>query len=156
MIIILIISLLLECAISSIISLNSIFNPLFLIISLVLLYPYLKKESTKYLIVCSVCGFIYDTIFYNSIFLNTISFFLLGLMIILLNKYLSKNILNAIIISIISIIFYRLISYSMVCMIGYTNFNILTLFKSIYTSLIINIIYGIILYNVLKRIKNMI
>ena len=73
MIIILIISLLLECAISSIIILNSIFNPLFLIISLVILYPYLKKESTKYLIVCSVCGFIYDTIFYNSIFLNTIS-----------------------------------------------------------------------------------
>ena len=156
MIVILIISLLLECAISNIISLNSIFNPLFLITSLGLLYPYLKKDNTKYLIICSTCGLIYDIIFYNSIFLNTISFFILGLIVILLNKYLTKNILNIVIITIVSIILYRLISYSMVCIIGYTNFNINSLFKSIYTSLIINIIYGIILYNVLKRIKNMI
>lgn len=156
MIIILIISLLLECAISNIISLNSIFNPLFLIISLSLLYPYLKKDSTKYLIICSISGLIYDIAFYNSVFLNTICFFILGLVVIQFNKYLSKNILNTIIIIITSIILYRLISYSMVCIIGYTNFNINSLFKSIYTSLIINIIYGIILYNVLKRIKNMI
>ena len=154
--VILIISLLLECAISNIISLNSIFNPLFLIISLGLLYPYLKKDSTKYLIICSISGLIYDTIFYNSIFLNTISFFILGLIIILLNKYLSKNILNSVIISIIVITLYRLISYSILCIIGYTSFNIMILLKSIYTSLIINIIYEIILYNVLKRIKNMI
>ena len=153
MIIILIISLLLECAISNIISLNSIFNPLFLITSLSLIYPYFKKDTTKYLIICSTSGLIYDIVFYNSIFLNTISFFILGLIVILLNKYLSKNILNIVLITIISIILYRLISYILLILIGYTNFNLLVLFKCIYTSLVINIIYGIMLYLLLKKIK---
>ncbi len=151
--IVLIISLLLECVISNLIDLNSIFIPLFLLISFIVVYPYLKKDIEKYLIICTVSGLIYDISFYNSTFINTISFFIIGLLVILLYKYLNSNILNLVLKVIIIVTMYRIISFSMLCIIGYIDFNLTLLFRSIYSSYIINIIYIILLYLILFKIK---
>ncbi len=140
---ILFISLILETIVSNVVGINSIFIPLFFIMSLILIYP---KED--YLIICFICGLIYDICFYNSLFINTISFILIGLLIPNLKKY------NIYFKSIIVIIFYRFISYSMLVLIGYTKFNISLLFKSIYSSIILNIIFIILVklcYNIKRK-----
>ncbi len=140
---ILFISLILETIVSNVVGINSIFIPLFFIMSLILIYP---KED--YLIICFICGLIYDICFYNSLFINTISFILIGLLIPNLKKY------NIYFKSIIVIIFYRFISYFMLVLIGYTKFNINLLFKSIYSSIILNIIFIILVklcYNIKRK-----
>lgn len=140
---ILFISLILETIVSNVVGINSIFIPLFFIVSLILIYP---KED--YLIICFICGLIYDICFYNSLFINTISFILIGLLIPNLKKY------NIYFKSIIVIIFYRFISYFMLVLIGYTKFNINLLFKSIYSSIILNIIFIILVklcYNIKRK-----
>lgn len=151
--IILLFSFLLECSFSNILSINSILIPLFLLTSLTIIYPYLKKEKHNFIIICTILGLLYDISFYNSAFINTISFGVCSIIIIIGYNYLTYNILNANIINLLVIIFYRIISYLLLCLIDYLSFNGLILLKGIYSSLIINILYGIIIYIIIDLVS---
>lgn len=150
--VILIFSFLFESSFSNIINTNSFFIPLFLITSLTILYPYFKNKKTNFIIVCLICGLFYDVIFLDSVFINTLSFGLIGLLIMFGYNYINYNIYNANIINIIIIIFYRFVGYLLLCIVDYVSFNENVLMEGIYNSLLINIIYGIILYLIVDLI----
>ena len=150
--IVIVLSFFLEIVFSNIVSLSSLFIPLFLIVSLVLMYPYFKSKM-YFIIVCAICGLIYDLGFVNTAFINTLCFTFVGLMIMFLHSYINYNLVSTNIVNVIIIIFYRVISYLLLCLTAYTSFHITTLLRGIYTSLIINIIYGIILYLLLELIS---
>ena len=149
--VVLITSFLLEVIFSNIVRLNSLFIPLFFIASLVIMYPYFKSKL-NYLIVCLLCGLLYDLGFMNTAFINTLCFTFTGLIIMLLHSYMNYNLVSTNIVNLLAIIFYRLITYLLLCLVAYNNFHILTLLKGIYSSLLINIMYGVILYLVLEII----
>lgn len=150
---VLVISLLLEAIFSNIVSLNSLFIPLFLITSLVIIYPYFCKKNINFFLVCLISGFLYDLIFADSLFINTLSFSFAGIIIILGYSYVNYSIYSSNILNIIVIILYRIISYLLLCIIGYTTFNENILLSGISSSLILNIIYGLILYLVIDMIS---
>ena len=150
---VLVISLLLEAIFSNIVSLNSLFIPLFLITSLVIIYPYFCKKNINFFLVCLVSGFLYDLIFADSLFINTLSFSFAGIIIILGYSYVNYSIYSSNILNIIVIILYRIISYLLLCIIGYTTFNENILLSGVSSSLILNIIYGLILYLVIDMIS---
>ncbi len=149
---ILIFSIFFEAIISNIVYINSIFIPLFLITSLVIIYPYFSNKK-NYLILSILFGLLYDIMFVNSAFISTISIFICSSIISILFELLNYNLFNSSLINIIIIIIYRIITYILLILIGYINFNLSLLFKSIYLSLILNIIYGIIIYIILKKIN---
>ena len=149
--VVIVLSFFLEIIFSNIVSLTGIFIPLFLIVSLVLMYPFFKSKL-YFMIVCFVCGLIYDLGFLNTVFVNTLCFVALGLMIILIHSYMNYNLVSTTIVNVIIIVFYRIISYLLLCLTAYTNFHMYTLFRGIYSSLIINIIYGVSLYLLLELI----
>ena len=149
---ILIFSLFFEAVISNIVEMNSIFTPLFLLTSLTIIYPYFKNKK-NYVVLMVVLGAFYDVMFVNSAFISTISFFACSFVIILLFKIINYNLLNSSIINIAIIILYRIITFLLLILIGYINLNISLFLKSIYSSLITNIIYGIIIYIILKKIN---
>lgn len=150
---VLVISLLLEAIFSNIVSLNSLFIPLFLITSLVIIYPYFCKKNINFFLVCLISGFLYDLIFADSLFINTLSFSFAGIIIILGYSYVNYSIYSSNILNTIVIILYRIISYLLLCIIGYTTFNENILLSGISSSLILNIIYGLILYLVIDMIS---
>ncbi len=150
---VLVISLLLEAIFSNIVSLNSLLIPLFLITSLVIIYPYFCKKNINFFLVCLVSGFLYDLIFADSLFINTLSFSFAGIIIILGYSYVNYSIYSSNILNIIIIILYRIISYLLLCIIGYTTFNENILLSGVSSSLILNIIYGLILYLVIDMIS---
>ncbi len=150
--IVLIISFLLEIIFSNIVFLTSLFIPLFLIVSLVIIYPY-SKSKVSFVIICSICGLIYDLGFLNTAFVNTLCFTVLGLLIIFLHTYINYNLVSTNIVIIIIISLYRIISYLLLCLTAYISFNVNTLFIGIYSSLIINIIYGVSIYLILEFIS---
>ncbi len=150
---VLVISLLLEAIFSNIVSLNSLLIPLFLITSLVIIYPYFCKKNINFFLVCLVSGFLYDLIFADSLFINTLSFSFAGIIIILGYSYVNYSIYSSNILNIIVIILYRIISYLLLCIIGYTTFNENILLSGVSSSLILNIIYGLILYLVIDMIS---
>lgn len=155
--IIIIISFLFESIFSNIVNNYSILTPLFLITSLSILYPYFKKNKFNFVIVCIICGLFYDIAFTDLPFVNTISFGLCSGLIILGFNYVNYNIYSSNIINILNIVFYRVISYLLLCIIDYVNFNEVFLLEGISHSLLVNIIYGIILFiivDLLSKIFN--
>lgn len=153
--IILIFSFLLEAAFTNFISPNSIFIPLFVITSLVLLYPYFENKNLNYIIVCLILGLFYDIVFTNSLFVNTISFGLMGGLTILCYNYVKYNIYTSNIINTIILISYRIISYVIVLSVNYVSFNNKIFFSGIYKSLILNVVYGVILYFIIELLAKL-
>ncbi len=146
-------SLFLENILSNHIPLNSMFTPLFTVVSLVLIYPYFVNDDDKFLKYCAITGLIYDLIFTNTVPLNLISFLLVGLIIKLINITLSNNFINVMIIAACSVIMYLIITYFLLVIIGYKTFNFNYLITSIYQTLFANIIYSFIGYIISDKIS---
>lgn len=151
--IIILFSFIFESVFSNIVNSYSFLTPLFLLTSLGILYPYFKNKRINFFIVCIICGLFYDIVFTDSPFINTISFGLCSGLIILIYNYVNYNIFSSNIINIIFIIFYRVISFLLLCIIDFINFNELILLEGIYNSLLINIIYGIILFIIMDLLS---
>ena len=151
-----IISFILDNFISNFINHSSLFYSLFTLLSLILIYPKHTKKLNKYYLTSFLLGLIYDIAVTDTLFLNAFIFLLLSYIINYIFRKIPYNYLSVLIISIISIIYYRVITYIVLLLLNYLNFNLLTLLKSIYNSLILNIIYITILYNkklIFKKIK---
>lgn len=125
---------------------NSLFLPLFSIISLIIIYPYFNNDDFKFFQFCAGVGLAYDLIFTNTLIFNMVIFLGIGVIIKLINFFISNNPLNIILISLLTIISYRIITFSILCIVGYKTFSINSLSKSIYSSLLLNIIYAFLVY----------
>lgn len=151
---VLILSFLLEASLSTIVSTNSLFIPLFLLTSLTILFPYFKNKKENFFIVSLICGLFYDIAFYNTIFVNTISFAMFSGFIILCYNYINYNIFNSNFLNIFALIFYRIISYSILCIVDFIHFNQNILIKGICSSILANLIYGILIYIIVNKISS--
>lgn len=150
MIILLILSILLESIISNIVNI-SFLEPCILVTTLLFIYPYYKNKKIKYIIICTICGLLYDILFTNTLYVNTIFYTIYGLFITFLYEYIDYNIYSFNILNLLSIIFYRVIIYLLLSLLNYFKFDINILFNGIINSIILNIIYGFILFKIKKR-----
>lgn len=139
------ISFLLDMILSSYLKYTSVFKPLFVISNL--LFLDYKKQNT---ICVLICGILYDIAYTSTFPLNTLLFF--GIYFIL-NKFnlKDKNIFLYLVLNTIIIIIYRFISLTIFSFFNVTSFNYIILFKEIYSSIILNLIYTCILYFIYKK-----
>lgn len=145
--IVIIISFVLEGILSKYIPTNSLlFELLFTLISLIIIYPYFHNNENKYFGLCFFTGLLYDIVYTNTFLFNAVVFLIIGFIIKKINNVISNNSINVAIMSLIIIIIYRIIIYFILCLISYLNFNIKDLLYSIASSLVLNIIYSAILY----------
>lgn len=152
--IILLISFILQGMLSNFINIDtSIFNLLLPIIALIITYPFFCKNLSRYLIYAGIYGFLYDLIYTDTLILYAGLFVIIAFIISLLNIIFSNNIINIGFISGLVIIIYRIISYTILVIINYIPFDMNLLFHSIYSSLVINILYAIILYFISDKIS---
>ena len=155
--IILIFSFLFEATFTKVVNIYSLLTPLFLLTSLTILYPYFKKNNFNFIIASIICGLFYDVSLTGSPFINTISFGICSGFIILGYNYMNYNIVNSNFINIIIICIYRIVSYLLLCIIDYIKFNETFLLEGMYNSLVVNVIYGIIIFiivNLIAKIFN--
>lgn len=139
---ILVISFLLDNLISFFLNINLLFNPLLSLVSLIIIFRYYhKKDENKYLITSFVLGLVYDIVCTDTIFLNAGIYLLLSLFIIKFYKIFSYNLLNSAILLIIVIIIYRSITFLVLSNFNFISFNLYHLLQSIYSSLILNLLY---------------
>lgn|SRR5574344_935433 len=153
-IVIMIISFLLDGIISNIVGMNSILLPLTLLTSFIIIYPYFCKDNKKYLIYLIIAGVFYDLAYGDIYLLNVIIFPIMGLFISFLYDNLSTNTFTFILKLLLVVSIYRLVTYIVYLVFSVSHFNILLLFTSIYRSLLLNIIYGLILYLITNIISN--
>lgn len=126
--------------------------PMFTIVSLVLMYPYFNNNQSGFLKYTIIVGLLYDITITNTLCVNAIIFGFLSFLIYMLDSVISNNLLSIIIKSILIIILYDIIMYLILVLIGYINFNFLVLPIKILKSIILNVIYIIVTYNITDRI----
>ena len=144
---IIIISFILENIVSNIIPVNTtLFNVCFVPISLIIIYPYFNKFNNKYLVTCFITGLCYDLIFTSTLFFYAIIFLVIGVVIKYICNRLSINTISISILSIIVILLYIVFVYFVLVVINYFKYDFNYLLKSIYSSIILNVIYAIIIY----------
>ena len=148
MIILIIISIILDGVFSNF---SNIFFPLF---SLSLL-PIIYKHKKNLIIYSLIIGLIYGLIFTNMFLLEIISYYICSLFIICFFKKFNYNIYNLLLNTLLNIILYRTINFIVLSLSNIIPFSISLLFKSIYSSLILNIIYIILIYLITNK-KNVI
>lgn len=129
---------------------NSFFLPLFTLVTIVLLHSYLKGNLKKCIIVGFIYGLLYDCIYTQALFLDGFLFVCVILILQFLCQFVSCTMIGISFLLFFSICVYRIGSYIILCMIGYINFNVPFLFLAIQSSIILNLIYGILLFYVLK------
>lgn len=148
-ILILIISFYLEGILSSI---GNIL-PLFTLISLIIIYPYLYNLKKDYYKICFIIGLLYDVAYTDTLFLNAFIFLIIGFFIIKINIIMTNNIFNVALISLIVVILYRILVFIILIFINYIDIDINSFFVSIINSLFINILYGMLLYKITDLIS---
>lgn len=137
---ILIISIILENSWSLIFPRTSLFLGLFSLVTIFSIYP-LFKDDKKYLCTCFIYGLFYDIIFTNTILLNAFIFLLIAYFIPKIYKVFQLNFFLTLIFGICLISLYRTVSYLILSVINNWNINYEVLLQSIYSSLIISLIY---------------
>ena len=149
-----ILSFILDGIISLLIIPNSLFFPLFTLMSLLVIYKF-KLSNSLYLIICGIIGLIYGITYHNAL-LDMGLFILIGIFIIIIYNKFNIDSLSIILLSVFLIIIYRLFTYIFLLFNEYI-FNPYQLFKGIYSSLIINILYVLIInkiINILNKKNN--
>lgn len=145
------ISFICDGVLSLLISQNSLFIPLLSIMSLIVVYPHLKNKQSIVMI-GGILGLLYDIVYTQTLFFNTILFVCLSLIILLFYKYVPFNIVNSYFLAILLIFLFRICSYLVLTFFYQSSFNWTALFKSIYSSLIINFVYLLIVPFILNKI----
>ena len=85
---------------------NSLFLPLFTIVSLVIIYPYFNNDNFRYFKFIAIIGLLYDIAYFNTLFYNFFIFIALGFVIGLINYLLSNNIYTNILMTVVIITIY--------------------------------------------------
>ena len=149
---ILIISFLLEGIISNFVPINGFLAPLFTLVALIIIYP-LFDEASEYYKYAFVTGLAYDLFYTDTILFHAIIFCFMAFIITRLNLVLSDNYINILIIIALCILIYRIITYILLVLVSSMSFNFIALIFSVLKSLIINLIYSIIVFFVVKTFQ---
>ncbi len=139
-----IISFLLDSLLSNYISPSitsmSIFNTIYTIIAIILIYNYFDNDK-KYLKIIIPLSILFDIVYTNTFMINIILFIIIYIIFKQLNYYIPNNLFTINIKTILGIIIYNILSYIILLLFNVNNYPITILLTIIYKSIIMTIIY---------------
>lgn len=154
-ILIIIFSLFLDFLLSNInYSLLSYFYPMITITTIVYLSNfYTNPNRSNYYLLVFLTSIIYDSIFVGNLLITVSSFMIVAILNMFLKRHLRSNLFNNILMLILSIILYEMFILLLLFVVGYKSFEFSMLLYKITHSLLLNTIYIVIMFLVLKPKK---
>ena len=154
-ILIIIFSLFLDFLLSNInYSLLSYFYPMITITTIVYLSNlYTNPNRSNYYLLVFLTSIIYDSIFVGNLLITVSSFMIVAILNMFLKRHLRSNLFNNILMLILSIILYEVFILLLLFLVGYKSFEFSMLLYKITHSLLLNTIYIVIMFLVLKPKK---
>lgn len=154
-ILIIIFSLFLDFLLSNInYSLLSYFYPMLTITIIVYLSNlYTNPNRSNYYLLVFLTSIIYDSIFVGNLLITVSSFMIVAILNMFLKRHLRSNLFNNILMLILSIILYEVFILLLLFVVGYKRFEFSMLLYKITHSLLLNTIYIVIMFLVLKPKK---
>lgn len=148
----LIISFILDGIFSNILPINSLFNPLFTLIALIVVFPYYNEEK-KYYKHAFFIGLAYDLIYTDTMIFYAFLFLFFSFLISKATLLIADNYFGLMILSLFFIALFRIVTYICLIVTGNINFDLEVLFRSVYTSIIPNLIFALILNMITNIIR---
>lgn len=130
----------------------SIFTPLLTLISIFMIYPFFKKKERNYFVIIFIIGIIYDLLYTNLLFFNGVIFVILGLLIKYIYKTYEITPLRLILYLIILITSYETLTGIILLIYNVVPVTFYKVFYKIINSLLLNIIYGELIYLIIKAL----
>ncbi len=144
-------SILLEMVVSCFIPIDTNYwNTLFTLVAILVIGPYFGTNGKLYYKIAFGMGLLYDILCNNTLFLGAVTFTLIAFLNFSIYQILSNFIATSIMITGLMIIIYRLVSYLLLLLIGYLKWDVTLLIHSITSSLLLNIIYFVMLYYIVR------
>ena len=128
----------------------SLFTPLLTITSLVLIYPFYRKQENNYYITLFITGIIYDLFYTNLLFFHAVIFLILGVIIKWIYKNSEITPIRIIIYISIIIICYEFLEGFILYIFQIVPVSIEKILYKIKHSLIINLVWGEVIYGILS------
>ena len=151
----LVFSFLLQGLMSNIFNFNigslSIFCTIYLVVNMVVLQQYFDYDK-KYLIIISIFGLMMDIVYSSTALFNVFIFIGIFYLNKILTSFLPYNLLTINFFAIISVFFYHIVTFIFLKILNFDTYSIYTLFKILYSNIIMTIIYTSILYYVIDYI----
>ena len=136
----------LESNLSLFIPINTLFFNICFVFSSLIIISKMVENKNKYYLMVIIISLVYDLICTNRLGFSVLTFLISSFFIKNIDKLIFSN---SDIIKYLSIfVIYRLISYFILIIVGYLPFNYIVLLKSIYSSIILNLVY-VLLFNYL-------
>lgn len=130
----------------------SIFTPLLTLVSIFMIYPFFKKKEIKYLIMVFIIGIIYDLFYTNLLFFNGVLFIIIGLLIIYIYKNYEITPLRLVLYIVLLVISYEVLTGLILLIFNVVPITLYKIFYKIIHSLLLNIIYGELIYLIIYLI----
>ena len=128
----------------------SLFTPLLTIVALVVIYNFLYHKEKNYYILSFVIGILYDLFYTNLLFLDGLLFLLIAFVITKIYKVVGFNYMWIALDILISIIIYECSFALVIVIFNLVPMSIYRLLYKISHSIILNIIYGELLYFIIQ------
>lgn len=136
-------------------SLLSYFYPMITITTIVYLSNfYTNSNRSNYYLLVFLTSIIYDSIFVGNLLITVSSFMAVAILDMFLKRHLRSNLFNNILMLILSIILYEVFILLLLFVVGYKSFEFGMLLYKITHSLLLNTIYIVIMFLVLKPKKD--
>jgi cell shape-determining protein MreD len=117
-----------------------------------MIYPFFRKKEKNYFIIIFIVGIIYDLLYTNLLFFNGVLFVIIGLLIRYIYKTYEITPLRLILYLIILIISYETLTGLILLIYNVVPVTFYKVFYKIINSLLLNIIYGELIYLIIKLI----
>lgn len=131
-------------------SLFNYFIPLFTLLSLIFVYPFLKKDKCKYYIFSSLTGLIYDLFFTNFYILNILLFLICAFFIYYIFNKFKYNFKTILFTSIFIIFLYNFLIFFILNFFMYTYYSLLDFSYILKFFLPLNLLYICFFYLFIK------
>ncbi len=142
-----------EGVFSNFLKIYSLLSPLFVLMTLIVIYPFLLNEKNEFYKYCFFSGVIYDIVYTDTIIVHGFLFLIIGFLITKINLILANNHINVMVMALIVMVLYRSILYLLLVLTGNVNPSWEYYLQSIYLSIVSNVIYVFILNIVTDKLS---
>lgn len=130
----------------------SLFTPLTTLVSLIIVYPLYYHKDKEYYIMAFVLGIIYDLFYTNLLFLNGFLFILVALLYVKLYREIGDGVIKILFSIFFCIVIYELFTAGIILVFNLVPLSFSKILYKIDHSLLLNLIYGEVLYLLMKLI----
>ncbi len=152
-VLLIVLSFLLDDILFQVVGNNTIFFPLCTLLSLVVIYPFVRNNLLHYYAISIILGVLYDICYSGTLFLHVALFILLSFFIAKCFSKLSINMVNTYCLGIAVVLLYRVFLMMFFVLLKITPWNLENFLDSILSSILFNSFYLGCFYFLAKKMR---